>query len=202
MEIQSYIFFAVAVVISEAHIIEPSVTVETSTANRLGNSHPQWYNSHNLQNSSPNYGHGIGQHSVKVPLRRQHYGDYTPTDYVGAAAYDDDSHGIRQLSGKVPHSSSTYGHGIGQHSGKVPYSSPNYGQGIGQHSGKVPYSSPNYGHGIGAAAYDDDLTVTSYHDFPHDFQNGGIYSQRFAHERGSPRLALGLKFFFVTLISS
>ena len=182
MEIQSYIFFAVAVVISEAHIIEPSVTVETSTANRLGNSHPQWYNSHNLQNSSPNYGHGIGQHSVKVPLRRQHYGDYAPTDYVGAAAYDDDSHGMGQHSGKVPYSSPTYGRRIGQHSGKVPYSSPNYGQGIGQHSGKVPYSSPNYGHGIGAAAYDDDLTVTSYRDFPHDFQNGIYSSQpRFAN---------------------
>ena len=69
MEIQSYIFVAVAVIVVEAHIIEPSGTADTSTANRLGNSHPQWYNSHNLQHSSPNYGVGIGQHSVKVPLR-------------------------------------------------------------------------------------------------------------------------------------
>ena len=50
-----------------------------------------------------------------------------------------------------------------------------YGQGDRPHSGKVDmrqqydgyYAPMDY---VGAAAYDDDLTISSYHDFPHDFR--------------------------------
>ena len=62
-----------------------------------------------------------------------------------------------------------------------------YGQGDRQHSGKVDmrqqydgyYAPMDY---VGAAAYDDDLTISSYHDFPHDFlyPQGLVHLQSFA----------------------
>ena len=58
-----------------------------------------------------------------------------------------------------------------------------YGQGDRHHSAKVDirqqydgyYAPMDY---VGAAAYDDDLTISSYHDFPHDFR----YPQGFVVE--------------------
>ena len=84
--------FAAGTTSSVAHVV-------TSPVAGLGGDHDQWYNGNNWAAAGTKLQSGRG----RAPLRPEYgmsgsggggdlwpsSGDYTPTDYVGAAAYDD-----------------------------------------------------------------------------------------------------------------